>query len=157
MGRRFEEYRFRDGLTPLSADTFNPIFSDLDLRLDTVEKLQVDWEAAVAALTNTGLTKINEVLLPLIQAAQEVLLAAEIQLTNGACDIVYNEAGLVAEMNYTLDEEDVYSQTYAYDGDGNLTTESGKYNGDTLWIKTYRYDENDRLTGWTIERIRGFR
>ncbi len=34
MPIRFEAYRMRDGVTPLSQDYFNPVFGDLDARID---------------------------------------------------------------------------------------------------------------------------
>ncbi len=152
MARRFEDYRIRDGVTPLSAETFNTRFGDVDLRLDTLEKLKMDWESAVADLASLGLTKVNEVLIPLILRAETLLSSAEIQLGNGDCSIVYNEDGTVAEMNYEVDEDNVYSDVFTY-ADGIVTKEEGKLNGAMVWEKIYSYDLNGRLTGWNQNRV----
>lgn len=64
MPSRFDKYRVKDGSTPLSESFFNPVFQDLDLRLVTLEEVQMSWEGEVNTLTEYGLTRINEVLAP---------------------------------------------------------------------------------------------
>ena len=61
MPSRFDKYRMRDGVTPLAERYFNPIWQDLDLRLASIEELQVTWEEVVRTVTDFGLVRINEV------------------------------------------------------------------------------------------------
>ncbi len=71
MPLSFDKYRFTDGKTSLSAATFNPRFQDLDLRLAAVEALKVSWEAAVQALTDFGLVRLDSVLSPTFAALNQ--------------------------------------------------------------------------------------
>jgi hypothetical protein len=64
MSLKFDSYRFTDGKTPLSAATFNPRLQDIDTRLAALEALKVSWQAAVQALTDFGLTRLDAVLGP---------------------------------------------------------------------------------------------
>ncbi len=62
------QYHITDGKSPLSGkDTFNPIFTDLDVRLHKLEQLAVSWEHAVSELQNFGLERINKALVPLLE------------------------------------------------------------------------------------------
>jgi len=71
MARRFDQfYRMKDGLTKLGAAFFNPIFQDLDLRVGGLEEIEKDWVEAVDAVTERGLLRIDEVLLPAFEKAQ---------------------------------------------------------------------------------------
>ena len=51
MSRRFDRYRMRDGETELGAGYFNPVLSDIDLRIADLETLKISWNAAVNELT----------------------------------------------------------------------------------------------------------
>jgi hypothetical protein len=73
MATRFEKYRMKDGLTPLSAAYFNLIWQDIDLRLAAVEEKKAAFEAAVTVLTDQGLLRINEALALPLQDAQDAL------------------------------------------------------------------------------------
>lgn len=64
MPSRFEKYRVKDGLTKLGEAYFNPVFGDIDLRLVSLEQVKITWEDAVDALTQYGLARINDALLP---------------------------------------------------------------------------------------------
>ena len=72
MPTRIDLYRF-NGQTRLSADTFNRVFTDVDLRIAKLESLEVDWEAATRELTALGLSRINEVLNPLLVTGEATL------------------------------------------------------------------------------------
>lgn len=80
MPRRLDHYRMVDGKTPLSARYFNPVWQDLDLRLDTLEGVRLSWEDAVRRVSDLGLTRINEVLGPAIQAVDDSVARAELML-----------------------------------------------------------------------------
>ncbi|MDO5674774.1 MAG: hypothetical protein Q4G66_07660 [bacterium] len=62
-----DAYRFKDGVTDLSADTFNQIFADLDARLHSLEQLGVTWKDAVSELQQFGLARINGALAPILE------------------------------------------------------------------------------------------
>lgn len=72
MPKRIDLYRFNNQ-TRLSADTFNRVFTDVDLRIAKLESLEVDWEAATRELTALGLSRINEVLNPLLATGEATL------------------------------------------------------------------------------------
>ncbi|HWO57703.1 MAG TPA: hypothetical protein VNN55_09075 [bacterium] len=85
MPSRFEKYRFRDGVTPLSEDTFNRVLRDIDLRIVALEEIKASWEEAVRILTDQGLLRINEALLPALETLQYqidhiVELASQVQV-----------------------------------------------------------------------------
>lgn len=67
MAIKRDAYRFKDGVTGLSADTFNQIFYDLDARLHSLELLGVTWKDAVAELQQYGLARINGALAPVLE------------------------------------------------------------------------------------------
>jgi hypothetical protein len=64
MPLSFDKYRFTDGVTALSAGTFNPRFQDLDTRIAALEALNIAWQAAVQTLTDFGLARLDSVLSP---------------------------------------------------------------------------------------------
>lgn len=151
MARKYTQYAFSAGKTPLSAQTFNERFADIDLRLHCLELVKTDWESAVVNLINIGLSQINESLMPLILQAQETLSSAEMQLGNGDCTITYNSENLPIEMSFAIDAESIYSITYQYHN-GLLEKEEGRLNSSLIWTKTYIYDDKDLCVGWTVVR-----
>jgi hypothetical protein len=64
MSLKFDDYRFTDGKTALSAATFNPRFQDLDTRIAALEALNISWQAAVQVLTDFGLARLDSMLGP---------------------------------------------------------------------------------------------
>lgn len=70
MSTRLTQYRMQDGRTPLGQDYFNPIWADLDRRLDILERLRVEWLAAVSELQAQGLARIDAALMPLLAQLQ---------------------------------------------------------------------------------------
>lgn len=65
-----DRYRIKDGITPLSAGTFNAILADVDQRLRRQEALERDYQAATRELISVGLVRINDVLVPAYQRVQ---------------------------------------------------------------------------------------
>lgn len=65
MPTQFPKYCIVDSVTVLSARGLNPILQDVDLRLATLEALELSWQAAVRTVTDFGLLRINEVLAPM--------------------------------------------------------------------------------------------
>lgn len=70
-----DRYRMKDGVTRLGEAFFNRVFSDVDMRLATLEERKLAWEAAVQELTTFGLQRIDAALLTTMstinQRAQE--------------------------------------------------------------------------------------
>lgn len=64
MPTRFEKYRMRDGVTPLSEDFFNPVFGDIDARIAELEERRADLQAVVDELTQFGLQRIDTLVGP---------------------------------------------------------------------------------------------
>lgn len=77
MPSRIDRYRMVDGATPIAARYFNPIWQDVDLRLVSLEGLSVSWEEAVRRVSDLGLTRINEVLRPALDAVEQSVHNAE--------------------------------------------------------------------------------
>lgn len=64
MPTRFESYRMRDGVTPLSEDFFNAVFGDIDTRIAELEQRRADWQEVVDELTAFGLQRIDALVGP---------------------------------------------------------------------------------------------
>lgn len=58
MATKQEQYRFRNGVTPLDEREFNGRFFDVDARLHGLEQTRIAWDAAVATLNETGLARL---------------------------------------------------------------------------------------------------
>ena len=52
----------QDGVTPLAARYFNPVWQDIDLRIAELEQLRIGWQEAVRQVSDQGLARINEVI-----------------------------------------------------------------------------------------------
>ncbi len=96
MSTRLTQYRMQDGRTPLAQDYFNPIWADLDRRLDTLERLRVEWLAAVSQLEAQGLARIDESLTPLLTQLQ-TNAAAVIATLEGLGEMATAAQGELAE------------------------------------------------------------
>lgn len=59
MPTRFNAYRMDDGKTPLSADYFNPVFQDIDLRISDLEQRRNDLQSVIDELSKFGLQRID--------------------------------------------------------------------------------------------------
>ena len=59
MATRFDAYRMQDGKTPLSADFFNPVFQDIDLRISDLEQRRTDLQSVIDELSKFGLQRID--------------------------------------------------------------------------------------------------
>lgn len=64
------KYRFKDG-DRLDAAALNSRVLDIDVRLVTLEGLQMSWETAVTAVQNQGVTRLNDAVLPLVEQVRE--------------------------------------------------------------------------------------
>lgn len=59
MATRFDAYRMQDGKTPLSADFFNPVFQDIDLRISDLEQRRTDLQSVIDDLSKFGLQRVD--------------------------------------------------------------------------------------------------
>lgn len=71
--RKLEQYRVREGITPLSGPELSRRFFDIDGRLHQLEQLKVSWAEAVAEVQEHGLERINSVIQPMLDQAQALV------------------------------------------------------------------------------------
>jgi len=168
MPSQFEKYRIRDGVTPLSERTFNPIFRDVDNRIAKLEALGISWEEAVALVTAQGLKRIDAVLQPSVDAVNQAVSAAQAELaklpdvaTNASVDAKLAKPSAVAYSydaagNLTRQTETIGTITrttdYSYDAAGNIT-QIVIADGTVTRTETYTYDANGMLTGMTAVEV----
>ncbi|NCD17650.1 MAG: hypothetical protein EOL91_10155 [Actinobacteria bacterium] len=163
MALKYPQYQVRDGVTPLSQRVLNPIFRDLDARMDVLEGVRADWASAVAQLQAFGLSRLDESIAPLlaqlqsaaaeviaaIQDAGEILTRADLAwLEEGSAALTYDAEGRIATLTETLDGGATRVRVHAYVEDrlASVTTTLG----DQVRRTTYHYT-GARLTGWTQE------
>lgn len=82
MATRLPNYQMRDGRTRLGQSYFNPIWADLDSRLDTLERIKLDWQSQVAQLRDLGLKRIDDYIRPVVDEV-DALLTQATEETNG--------------------------------------------------------------------------
>lgn len=82
MSYKYPSYQMTDGRTRLSAEYFNPVWKDLDARLDKLEQLKDAQTAAIQALTGFGLERIDATLQPVLTAAEQALSESQALLTD---------------------------------------------------------------------------
>lgn len=63
-----DKFTWKDGETNVSAEELNKRFYALVRRLHALESLSIDWASAIAQVQNHGLKRINEAVVPLIEA-----------------------------------------------------------------------------------------
>lgn len=163
MALKYPQYQVRDGVTPLSQRVLNPIFRDLDARMDVLEGVRADWASAVAQLQAFGLARLDESIAPLlaqlqsaaaeviaaIQDAGEILTRADLAwLEEGSATLTYDAQGRVVVLTETLDGGATRISTHAYAGDRLVSTTTTL--GDHVHRVTYHYS-GAVLTGWTRE------
>lgn len=90
MATRLPNYQMRDGRTRLGQSYFNPIWADLDSRLDTLERIKLDWQSQVAQLRDLGLQRIDDYIRPVVDEV-DALLTQATEETNGLADNLVNQ------------------------------------------------------------------
>lgn len=163
MALKYSQYLVRDGVTPLSERTLNPILRDLDARMDALEGVRTDWLSAVSELRAFGLSRLDESIGPLltqlqaaaaeviaaIQGAGEILTRADLAwLEEGSAALIYDADGRIATVAETLSSGVVRTSVHAYAG-GRLSTVTITL-GERVQRVTYHYT-GDVLSGWTRE------
>jgi hypothetical protein len=99
MPSRFDAYRMRDGVTPLAASYFNPLLQDVDLRINTLEALKINWTEAIQELNTQGLLRINEIIAPAALSIDALVATATTQSGQLAADITAAGTSLAAAVS----------------------------------------------------------
>lgn len=105
MATRLPNYQMRDGRTRLGQSYFNPIWADLDSRLDALERIRMDWNRQVAQLRDLGLKRIDEYIRPVIEEVNAILEQAHTD-TDGLAAALVDEhiTPLVTQVNAILEQ-----------------------------------------------------
>lgn len=130
-------YRVKDG-DKLDAAALNYRFLDVDRRITGLEHLKIDYEAAVSALQNSAITRLNAAVLPLVE--QVKTNAERVQtILDHAGDLIVRE-----ELDEALAEP--AASTYTYDANSLITRVESRLPGARTRITTYTYDANGNIT-----------
>ena len=140
-----DEYKWRDR-EPLSPANLNNRVFDIDQRIHALEILTVNWQQVISQLENMGLSRINDLLTPLVAESKQLLASikaekaalrpadsVEYTYTSGliteiksqyadSIEIVtyqYNAMGLIESVMTRLGAQ-VRTEQYFYDQDGNV-------------------------------------
>ncbi len=77
MATRYLSYAMIDGKTRLGGEYFNPVWKDIDVRLDKLESKSISWDDAVRELNEFGLERIDNTIAPVLAAVQVELTEAQ--------------------------------------------------------------------------------
>lgn len=93
--RKYDLYRMINNKTPLSAEYFNPIWKDIDSRLDALENVKISWEETVRIISEFGIKRIEEFLRPNIgflntKKAEAQNIVNEIAILRANADTMIN-------------------------------------------------------------------
>ena len=159
--RSFERYRFRDGVTTLSEAEFNPRFSDVDLRLHTLEEMARQFSDIMSDLTAHGLERLDGALQPVfdelttrMQRASDLLAdVAQLLEEQGALPaaVAQLEAWQAAldppkESFIRPDRLRTGAAALTYDQAGRVSAVEIALPGAILYELAYTYDQGGRLT-----------
>lgn len=78
--KKYEHYRFRDGITMLDEQEFNSRFFDLDGRLHILEAAKSSIDESIGGLVNIGIERIDGAIVPRITQLNEDRIQALAQL-----------------------------------------------------------------------------
>lgn len=170
MPTRFEAYRMRDGVTPLSEDYFNPLLADIDARMAKLEDQRADLQRVIDELTAFGLQRIDTLVGPAMQQLNDALadaiaqrdalvaavgdvgnLATQAQLTAAVqAEATARASALAAEA--TARDAAIAQATarptgasYTYDSSGRIASVTETLPSGTR-TTTYSYDAAGRVT-----------
>ena len=73
MPTRFDAYRMRDGVTPLSEDYFTPVLRDIDARIAEIEDRRADLLRVIDDLSAFGLQRIDTLIGPAVAELNAML------------------------------------------------------------------------------------
>lgn len=136
MSTRLQKYLMIDGRTRLGATYFNAVWADIDHRIDVLEGLRQALTLAVDQLTELGLTRINSLLLPAIENAQNDV-AALIDNTNADITAAQNAVNALQAQFDALDVQGALDNALAGVNLPSLTKPSDS---------VFSYDSGGRIT-----------
>lgn len=158
MPTRFESYRMRDGVTPLSEDFFNPVLADIDARIARMEEQRTDLQGVIDELSRFGLARIDTLVGPSMAAVSN-MLAELTQLRDELVAAVGDVGNLItqAQLDAAITAEQAARQeaielatarptaaTYTYEAGRVVSMSETLPTGDRT--TTYTYDGAGRLT-----------
>ena len=91
MASQYDKYRFND--EALDDETFNKRWRDIDARLDAVEKLGFNFATNEDELVATALRRINQELIPVIEAIQAFTNLADLLRAPSASEVTITTSG----------------------------------------------------------------
>ncbi len=97
------EYRFKDGLTPLSADTFNKRLLSIHTRLKRMEQITFTFEGISTELANLGIARVNSIVQPLVDEAADNLAEIGNILIEAQAKLAELQAEGITAGNVTLE------------------------------------------------------
>ena len=100
MATRYLSYAMVDGKTRLGGEYFNPVWKDIDTRLDKLESKQISWDEAVRELNEFGLERIDNTIGPVLAAAQVEL--AEAQAASAQLQQMIEDADIQGQLDTAL-------------------------------------------------------
>ncbi len=86
MARNLRQYLV-DENTPVSPEWVRRVFGDIDARIDALEQIKADWQAAVDVLTAQALQRIDEALLPAFEEVQALTSVGAFFTATSASDV----------------------------------------------------------------------
>jgi len=142
MANRFDAYRFRANKTPLSADVFNARWSDIDSRIGQLETISSQLESSINQLTELGIERLEESVLPVVEDAAQLIADAQAELE--ALNSPASESQLDAQTGFGSDA------TFSYDGDSRVSGVTETIDGKTR-TTAMTYNVGGNLTQVVIE------
>ncbi len=86
MARNLRQYLV-DENTPVSPEWVRRVFGDIDARIDALEQIKADWQAAVDVLTSQALLRIDEALRPAFEELQQLASVGAFFTATSASDV----------------------------------------------------------------------
>ena len=162
MARQFDLYRVSD-TSEASADYFNEVHEDLDLRLHSVEQKASGWDTIVTEFTELGLQRLEQALTPLYeQISGAVGSVAELIQVGTYFSVPSLSAAIpgAGEQQFVVGEDlrEKFSPAYyitAFKSDDPLIFMSGyliSYNRTTgvLKLNIDRFNGSASISSWTL-------
>lgn len=146
MPTRFEAYRMRDGVTPLSEDYFNPLLADIDARMAKLEDQRADLQRVIDELTAFGLQRIDTLVGPAMQQLNDALADAIAQ-RDALIAAVGNVANLATQAQLAAAvQAEADARQAAIQAETNARQAAVAKLAERPSAATYTYDTNGRVT-----------
>lgn len=161
------KYRIKDG-DKLDGPSLSYRFLDIDRRLTGLEHLKIDYEAAVSAMQNSAVNRLNGAVLPLVEQVKADAERVQSILNNAgklvvreelddalaepaASDYTYDAKGLIIRVESRLPGARTRVTSYEYDAKGNISKEETT-EGKTVRTVLYRYKDKQLIGFDATER-----